>query len=52
MTYNVGVKYVVCTGVHSHFVVLSSSLATAAEVLRIRIFCGSVFEGNHLSFGE
>jgi len=38
MTYNIGMKYVVCTGVCSHLVVLLLSIATAAEVLRNKIF--------------
>jgi len=38
MTYNIGMKYAVCTDVHSHLVVFLSSLATAAEVLRNKFF--------------
>jgi hypothetical protein len=49
MTYNVGMKYVVCIGVHSHLVVLLLSLATAAEVLVTRIFGDSVFERSYSS---
>lgn len=51
MTYNIGMKYVVCTGVRSHLVVLLFSLA---EVLRNKIFyvALSLRETIHLSFGE